>query len=194
MKQITKALLLALTISTLSPAQDIRIASKAYQLVRQSETYRAKSDWPHQIETSNTLVELWTQATGPNSPTVPHYLLAEAEAYERKGDFENAYTTAGKRSGCADNYAARADLPHWFRSIIPEAPLEGGTDRFRTRSPRPPGGPCHLGHDCRFQRATASHEDEAAVAAVKQWTFEPRQKDGKPVAVVCRAGVNFRLK
>jgi hypothetical protein len=125
MKQITKALLLALTISTLSPAQDIRIASKAYQLVRQSETYRAKSDWPHQIETSNTLVELWTQATGPNSPTVPHYLLAEAEAYERKGDFENAYTTAGKRSGCADNYAARADLPHWFRSVIPEAPSRG---------------------------------------------------------------------
>ncbi len=35
--------------------------------------------------------------------------------------------------------------------------------------------------------------DEAAVEAVKQWRFEPAQKDGKPVAIEVQIPVKFRL-
>jgi TonB family protein len=35
--------------------------------------------------------------------------------------------------------------------------------------------------------------DENAIAAIKQWTFQPAEKDGKPVTVVATIEVNFRL-
>jgi len=35
--------------------------------------------------------------------------------------------------------------------------------------------------------------DEKAIEAVRKWTFEPAQKDGKPVAVQINVEVNFRL-
>ncbi len=35
--------------------------------------------------------------------------------------------------------------------------------------------------------------DDAAVEAVKQWTFEPAQKDGEPIAIEVRIPVQFRL-
>ena len=35
--------------------------------------------------------------------------------------------------------------------------------------------------------------DEKAVAAVRTWTFEPAQKDGKPVAVLINVAVSFHL-
>jgi TonB family protein len=35
--------------------------------------------------------------------------------------------------------------------------------------------------------------DQQAVAAVKNWTFDPATKDGKPVAVYLKAEVSFRL-
>ena len=35
--------------------------------------------------------------------------------------------------------------------------------------------------------------DEAAVEAVKQWSFEPAQKDGEPVAIEVAIPVQFRL-
>jgi TonB family protein len=35
--------------------------------------------------------------------------------------------------------------------------------------------------------------DEEAIAAIKQWTFQPGEKDGKPVTVVATIEVNFRL-
>jgi TonB family protein len=34
--------------------------------------------------------------------------------------------------------------------------------------------------------------DEKAIEAVRKWTFEPAQKDGKPVAVQINVEVNFR--
>ena len=36
--------------------------------------------------------------------------------------------------------------------------------------------------------------DQAAIDAVKQWTFEPAKKDGTPVRVTATIEVNFRLK
>jgi TonB family protein len=36
--------------------------------------------------------------------------------------------------------------------------------------------------------------DEQAIGAVKNWTFEPATKDGKPVAVHVRAEVSFRIR
>jgi len=35
--------------------------------------------------------------------------------------------------------------------------------------------------------------DEKAIEAVKQWTFKPAYKDGKPVAAAATLEVNFRL-
>jgi TonB family protein len=35
--------------------------------------------------------------------------------------------------------------------------------------------------------------DQKAIEAVRRWTFEPAQKDGKPVAVQINVEVNFRL-
>ena len=35
--------------------------------------------------------------------------------------------------------------------------------------------------------------DEAAIASVKRWKFEPGQYDGKPVAVKINIEVNFKL-
>ena len=35
--------------------------------------------------------------------------------------------------------------------------------------------------------------DEQAIAAIKQWTFKPGEKDGKPVIVAATIEVNFRL-
>ena len=34
---------------------------------------------------------------------------------------------------------------------------------------------------------------ESAVACVREWTFEPATKDGKPVATLARAPVSFRI-
>jgi protein TonB len=36
--------------------------------------------------------------------------------------------------------------------------------------------------------------DEQAVAAMKQWTFKPGQRDGKPVAVRIRCEMKFALR
>jgi len=238
MKWIAKALLIALAASTLSPAQDVRISSKAFSLARQSETYRAQSDWPHQLEVLGTLVELWTEAAGPNSPTVAHYLLAEAEAYERNGDFENAYITEPKAIAIFDalygpvNEASKDALKTCARlqaklrklsdePVSPVTTLPAQTYRIGAGVSSPkliskvdpvysePARHARLEGRVTLVmivdssgRATSIAMvdplglglDEAAVAAVKQWTFEPGQKDGKPVAVVCRAEVNFHLK
>jgi len=35
--------------------------------------------------------------------------------------------------------------------------------------------------------------DEQAVHAVQMWKFEPAMKDGKPVPVMIKVEVNFRL-
>ena len=35
--------------------------------------------------------------------------------------------------------------------------------------------------------------DEAAIAAVKRWRFEPAMRDGKPVPVIVQTVVDFRL-
>jgi TonB family protein len=238
MKWLAGALLIALAASSVSPAQEVRISSKAYKLARQSETYRAQSDWPHQLEVLGTLIELWTQATGPNSPTVAHYLLAAAEAYERNGDFSNASTTERRAIAIFDalygptNEASKDALKTCARlqaklgksgnePVSPSTMLPAQTYRIGAEVSSPkliskvdpiyPEPVRHARLEGRVTlamivdsggRATSIAAvdplglglDEAAVAAVKQWTFEPGQKDGKPVAVLCRAEVTFRLK
>jgi TonB family protein len=47
--------------------------------------------------------------------------------------------------------------------------------------------------DIRVERKLGMLLDEKAVEAVRNWTFEPGQKDGKPVAVRVNVEVSFRL-
>jgi TonB family protein len=48
--------------------------------------------------------------------------------------------------------------------------------------------------DVRVTKSAAPDLDENAVAAVRQWKFEPALKDGKPVKVKTRIEVNYHLK
>jgi TonB family protein len=50
-----------------------------------------------------------------------------------------------------------------------------------------------LPRDIRVKRAIGHGLDEEAVEAIKQWKFEPAQKDGKPVALQINVEVSFRL-
>ena len=52
-------------------------------------------------------------------------------------------------------------------------------------------GPDGRSRDVRVARSLGL--DEKAIAAVKQWKFEPAMKDGRPVAVQINVEVNFRL-
>ncbi len=47
--------------------------------------------------------------------------------------------------------------------------------------------------DIRIARPTGFGLDEQAIAAVKQWHFQPAMKDGQPVDVQINIEVNFRL-
>jgi protein TonB len=42
-------------------------------------------------------------------------------------------------------------------------------------------------------RESVPHLDEAALACVRDWLFEPARRGGKPVATVARAPVTFRI-
>jgi protein TonB len=42
-------------------------------------------------------------------------------------------------------------------------------------------------------RQSIPHLDEAALACVRDWLFEPAQRGGKPVATVATAPVTFRI-
>lgn len=48
-------------------------------------------------------------------------------------------------------------------------------------------------HEIRVFRSLGMGLDEKAIEAVRQWRFEPGQKDGKAVAVQVGVEVNFRL-
>jgi TonB family protein len=48
--------------------------------------------------------------------------------------------------------------------------------------------------DLKVQRSLDPGLDEQAVAAVKQWKFQPATKDGVPVPVMINVEVNFRLR
>lgn len=48
--------------------------------------------------------------------------------------------------------------------------------------------------DVRLLKSVAPDLDAAAIAAVRQWTFEPGRMDGKPVPVIFNLTVNFTLK
>lgn len=54
-------------------------------------------------------------------------------------------------------------------------------------------GPDGRAHDIRVQRTLGLGLDEKAVAAVKEWKFEPAKLNGSPVAVAVLVEVNFRL-
>jgi periplasmic protein TonB len=54
-------------------------------------------------------------------------------------------------------------------------------------------GPDGRVRDVRLQRSLGMGLDERAMAAVRQWRFEPAKKDGHPVAVQVSIEVNFRL-
>ena len=47
--------------------------------------------------------------------------------------------------------------------------------------------------DVKVARSLGMGLDQKAIEAVRRWTFEPAQKDGKPVAVQINVEVNFRL-
>ena len=47
--------------------------------------------------------------------------------------------------------------------------------------------------DIRVQRSLGMGLDEKAVAAVKNWRFQPAMKDGRAVTVQVSIEVNFRL-
>src|SRR5215472_9014568 len=49
-------------------------------------------------------------------------------------------------------------------------------------------------HDVHVVRSLGLGLDEKAIEAVKQWRFEPAQKDGKPVAVAIEIEVTFHLQ
>jgi len=50
-----------------------------------------------------------------------------------------------------------------------------------------------LPQNIRIQRPAGMGFDEQAVHAVQMWKFEPAMKDGKPVPVMIKVEVNFRL-
>lgn len=54
-------------------------------------------------------------------------------------------------------------------------------------------GPAGIPRDVRVQRSLGMGLDEKAVAAVKNWRFQPAMKDGHPVSVRVSIEVNFRL-
>jgi TonB family protein len=54
-------------------------------------------------------------------------------------------------------------------------------------------GPDGRPRDARVARSLGMGLDEKAVAAVRQWKFEPAMKDGRPVAVQINVEVNFRM-
>ena len=54
-------------------------------------------------------------------------------------------------------------------------------------------GPDGRPRDVRLSRSLGMGLDERAIAAVRQWKFEPALKDGRPVAVQINVEVNFRL-
>jgi TonB family protein len=54
-------------------------------------------------------------------------------------------------------------------------------------------GPDGRPRDVRIARSLGMGLDEKAIAAVRQWKFEPAMKDGRPVAVQINVEVNFRL-
>jgi protein TonB len=54
-------------------------------------------------------------------------------------------------------------------------------------------GPDGRAHDIRVQRPLGMGLDEKAIEAVRQWRFQPAEKDGHPVAVQVNVEVNFRL-
>ena len=47
--------------------------------------------------------------------------------------------------------------------------------------------------DIRITRGVGLGLDEKAIAAVKQWQFQPAMKDGHPVAVLISVEVSFKL-
>jgi TonB family protein len=54
-------------------------------------------------------------------------------------------------------------------------------------------GPDGRPRDVKISRSLGMGLDEKAIAAVRQWKFEPAMKDGRPVAVQINVEVNFRL-
>jgi TonB family protein len=48
-------------------------------------------------------------------------------------------------------------------------------------------------HNLRVTRSLDAGLDQKAMEAIEKWTFQPGQKDGKPVAVAATIEVNFRL-
>lgn len=54
-------------------------------------------------------------------------------------------------------------------------------------------GPDGKVHDARIQRSVGLGLDEKAIEAVREWKFDPAQKDGHPVAVAVSVEVNFHL-
>lgn len=54
-------------------------------------------------------------------------------------------------------------------------------------------GPDGRPRDMKVARSLGMGLDQKAIAAVRQWKFEPAMKDGRPVAVQINVEVNFRL-
>ncbi len=59
-------------------------------LAKLAEVYGLTKDWSDQEKTFEQLGAIWGNTAGPDSPIVAHYVLAQAIAYERAGDFASA--------------------------------------------------------------------------------------------------------
>jgi len=110
------------------------------------------------------------------------------------GDFAVKLDTLGARGGDVDDLFSISDLDQKPRVLYQPSPLIGAKERKHAP------GTVHVifivGQDGRVQsplvqRSSDSVFDAPALAAVKQWKFEPGKRNGQPVRFRMRVPITF---